>query len=102
MEKFIVLVALVVLVACSGPSDVDEETPERVTGVITEIESPAFGEVEYFMLRQGGETYQIYIADDVDYGLPLSHLHEHLGTDPVSSELEERDGKFYALTIEDV
>ena len=88
---------LVFLVACSGAG----EAPEQVTGVITEIESPSFGEVEHFTLRADGETYTIYIDDALDYGMPMSHLQEHLGTDPVRCALEERDGKLYALSIED-
>ena len=99
MWKLLGSIALVLLVACSGDSG---ETPEQLTGVITEIESPSFGEVEHFTLRADGETYTIYIADDVEYGMPMSHLQEHLGTGPVKCDLETRDGKLYALTIEDV
>ena len=102
MQRLTGLLFLLVLVACSGAPDTEAtEAPGEVTGVITEIESPSFGEVEYFTLREEGKTYRIYIAEDVEYEFPLSHLQEHLGTDPVTCKLEERDGKLYALTIED-
>lgn len=103
MRRSIGLFLLLVLAACTDASDgATAEAPDEVTGVITDIESPSFGEVEHFTLREEGETFTIYIADDVEYEFPLSHLQEHLGTDPVTCKLEERDGKLYALTIDDV
>jgi hypothetical protein len=38
----------------------------------------------------------------VDYGFDLGHLHEHRASgDPVRCLLEEREGKLYALRIDD-
>ena len=94
---------LVALAACdSEPAGTEPEDP-RLEGVVIAIDSESFGDVTSFTLKDDDETYEIYIADDVEYGFPLSHLQEHVqGADPVAVDTEERDGKLYALTIEDV
>ncbi|HVL65220.1 MAG TPA: hypothetical protein VM573_08650 [Actinomycetota bacterium] len=90
------------LAACGG----GEETPAApavIEGVILDIESESLGEVESFTLKDGDRTFEIFIDPEVDYGFPLSHLNEHMvSSEPVRCELEERDGKLYAQTIEDV
>ncbi|MDQ4024738.1 MAG: hypothetical protein M3217_04500 [Actinomycetota bacterium] len=93
-------------VACGddpAPGAAEErEVPSEVTGVLLDVESDGVDEVTSFTLKDGDETYEIFIADDVDYGFPLGHLSEHLSTgDPVTVPLEERDGKLYALSIDD-
>lgn len=91
------------LVGCSSPAERPPAAPDQVAGVILDIDSQGLGDVTRFTLKDGDNTYEIFIADDVDYGVPLGHLHEHLtSNDPVAVELEERgDGKLYALSIED-
>jgi hypothetical protein len=106
MRKPIALLCCLLLlgVACGGDDgDAPEaEVPSEVTGVILDVESEGVGEVTSFELKDGDETYEIFIADDVDYGFNLGHLSEHLTTgDPVRVPLEERDGKLYALSIDD-
>ena len=79
------------------------DPPSQAEGLITEIR-PDEGEADSFLLEteQHG-TFEVFIADDVDYGFDLQHLHEHMADDlPVRVELEERDGAAYALSIEDV
>lgn len=79
-----------------------EDAPDEVTGVLLDVESEGVGEVTSFTLKEGDETYEILIADDVDYGFDLGHLNEHLTTgDPVRVPLEVREGRLYALAIED-
>lgn len=111
MTRFLIAVActILMLAGCGGtePGDgtaADEKTPDRVTGVILEIESESLEEVTSFRLKVGDVTYEIFIADDIDYGFPLGHLQEHLSTaEPVTVDLEVReDDRLYALTIEDV
>lgn len=99
---------LAIALALSGcgsdpPADPpEEEVTGPLEGVIVAIDSAAIDEVTSFTLKDGDRTYEIYIADDVDYGFPLGHMQEHVQTaDPVSVDIEERDGKLYALTIED-
>lgn len=91
--------------ACGGddePAAPAEEAPSEVTGVLLDVESEGLGDVQSFTLKDGDETYEIFIAEDVDYGFNLGHLNEHLSTgDPVTVPLEERDGKLYALSIDD-
>ncbi|MDQ3951630.1 MAG: hypothetical protein M3279_01505 [Actinomycetota bacterium] len=110
MRKPVVVLLLCCLallgVACGGDDGNDAaeapDAPEEVTGVVLDVESEGVGEVTSFTLKEGDETYEIFIAEDVDYGFNLGHLSEHLTTgDPVRVPLEERDGKLYALEIED-
>ncbi len=84
------------------PAAQEEEAPSEVTGVLLDVESEGVDDVRSFTLKDGDKTYEIFIAEDVEYGFPLGHLSEHLSTgDPVTVPLEERDGKLYALSIDD-
>jgi hypothetical protein len=98
------ITAMLIASGCANPGAVGPPAPDRVTGVIIEIDSEAFGEVTSFKLKDGDVLYDIYIADDVDYSFPLAHLQEHVqSAEPVTVDLEERrDDRLYALTIEDV
>lgn len=109
-----VSVALLALGASSCAQDGDEpgstattvateSPPSEVTGVIVDIESQGgFGNVTSFVVKDGDSSYEIFIAEDVDYGFPLGHLNAHrTGAEPVRVVLEERDGQLYALAIED-
>ncbi len=88
--------------AADGATVAAEDAPEEVTGVLLDVQSEGVGEVTSFTLKEDHETYEIFIAEDVEYGFALSHLNEHLTCgDPVRVPLEVRDGKLYALAIED-
>lgn len=112
-KPIVVLLVCVALLgaACGGDEPQDEprgghvaaeDAPDEVTGVLLDVQSEGVGEVTSFTLKEGDETYEIFIADDVDYGFNLGHLSEHLTTgDPVTVPLEVRDGKLYALSIDD-
>jgi hypothetical protein len=99
--------ACALFIACGGGDDMDpnpssSEAPSTLTGVITEVESSGLTEVESFTLSVEGETYEIFIADDIELGFPPAHLNEHKTTgDPVEVELEQRSGKLYATSIVD-
>ena len=103
---FVLLVALL-LAACGGDDpevgSFDEgQPPTEVTGVIVSIDSQELGEVESFDLKEGDTIHTLYIDPTIEYPFPLGHLHEHLETaQAVKCEVEERDGKLYALTIDD-
>lgn len=111
-KPIVVLVCCLALVAgaCGGEDDepsggdavAAEDAPDEVTGVLLDVQSEGIGEVTSFTLKDGDDTYEIFIAEDVDYGFDLGHLNEHLTAgDPVRVPLEERDGKLYALSIDD-
>jgi hypothetical protein len=69
--------------------------------VIVEIE-PSTGPVRAFTLEADDGSYKVFIADDVDYGFDLQHLHEHRTTgQPVRCILEARGERLYALQILD-
>lgn len=93
----------IALGACRQPGAIGPPAPDRVEGVILEIDAESLGEVRSFTLKDGDNVYEIFIADDVEYGFPLGHLQEHLSSnEPVVVDLEEReDDKLYAVTIED-
>lgn len=95
---------VVILSACGddGASSRNGSTPSQLEGPIIEVESEGLGQVRAFTLKSGDQTYEIFIADDVDYSFPLDHLNEHrISGEPVVVELEERGEKLYALSIED-
>jgi hypothetical protein len=89
-----------VLVAC-GDNDAGGSS-DTVEGVITHVESKGLDNVTSFELRSEGTTYEIFIDPDIEYGFRLGHLHAHLvGAEPVVVKLDDRNGKLFALTIED-
>ena len=110
MRKLIVVLCCLALIgaACGGDEDEKEPSsdaanaPDHVTGVIVDVKSESLQEVTGFTLKDGDQTYEIFIAEDVDYGFDLGHLREHLRTgDPVTVPLDVREGKLYALSIDD-
>jgi hypothetical protein len=96
------LLAAVALIALAPGCGGDEaQAPAVLTGVVVEVRSQG-ASVEAFTLDADGDTYTIYIADDVDYGFDLTHLHEHRATrEAVRCTLEERGERLYALAIVD-
>jgi hypothetical protein len=102
-RTILALVVLTVFVAgCGDDEAASEGPPSEVTGVIIDIEGETISTIEAFTLKDGDDTYEVRIADDVDYSFALSHLHEHLaGAEPVTVELEERGSALYARSIED-
>ena len=99
-----VLVAIVVTATgCADDPGIDvDQVPSEVTGVIVSIE-PEEGRPETLTVRdEDDESHEIEIAEDIDYGFDLAHLHEHrTTTDPVIVTIEERDGRLVATAIED-
>ncbi len=90
--------------ACADDPGADvDEAPTEITGVIVSIE-PAEGDIESFVLEEDdGDAHEVLIAEDVDYGFDLQHLHDHHETeDPVVVTTESRDGALVATSIEDV
>lgn len=88
-------------VACGRGGDDLREPPSELVGVIRAVER-LDGDVSAFTLESGGETYEILIAEDVDYGFDLSHLDEHrTSEEPVRCTLEDRSGRLYATSILD-
>ena len=94
--------ALLSLASCGGGDEDALDAPSEVTGVVVDISSRGIGQVDSFDLKDADRIYEVHIADDVDYGFDPSHLTSHMtGALPVTVRLEERDGRLYALSIED-
>jgi hypothetical protein len=102
MRWLLVCAFVCLLAACGGDEAAPSvDVPATVTGIVVEVE-PAEGDVESFVVEQDGERYMLLIADDVDYGFDLAHLHEHMDTgEPVRVSSEKRSDGTYALLIED-
>lgn len=93
------------LAACGGdeePPDRTPEAPRELTGVILSIDSEGLGRINSFELKEGDDTYDIFIDPEVDYGFNIGHLNEHLSSgQPVRVDLKSREGKLYAQSIVD-
>jgi hypothetical protein len=103
MRFWTLALALLLLGACGGDDVVSraEDVPSVVTGLITSI-TPAEGDLESFVVEQDGTSYEILIAEDIDYGFDLQHLRQHLTEElPVVVTVEARDGAAIATSIED-
>ncbi|MDQ3531072.1 MAG: hypothetical protein M3456_01585 [Actinomycetota bacterium] len=97
-----VLVVVFVLTGCDS-STAPPSGLREVTGVVTQIETgQSFGAVETFSVRQGEQTYRIYVDHEVTYDFPLAHLNSHrAGAEPVRVGVERRQGKLFATSIGD-
>lgn len=109
------------LVACGGDQTPNAKTPAggppsaagvanspgaadegQLEGNIIKVETTGLHEISGFTLQGGGKRYEIVIDPERDYGFDLHHLMEHQDDKlPVRVSVEERNGKLYALEIED-
>jgi hypothetical protein len=94
---------VVVLGACSRPGSSGEpRAPAQVVGVVVDVESAGLGEVESFTVKDGDETFEIFIDAGATYSFPPSHLYNHRATSqPVRVRMIERSGRLLATSIED-
>lgn len=101
-----VAILLVLAGACGGDADVttSSEMPERVVGLITEIEPEDGVTPNSFVVEEDdGDTFTIEVDTDTDYGFDLHHVYEHFENDePVDVTVEEHDGALVATDIADV
>jgi hypothetical protein len=97
-----VLATLALAAGAVSCGEEERAVPPTAVGVITEIDGEG-SEVRSFTLETSEHgTFEVFIADDVDYGFDLAHLHEHRATgDPVRCRLEPRGDDAYALEIAD-
>ena len=90
--------ALVGLASCSSA-----EGSRRVTGVVVEIESSGLTRVKQFTLQNEGGRVTILVDKETEFAFAPSHLNEHRATgQPVTVEVEKREGGLYAVSVEDV
>jgi hypothetical protein len=97
----LILIAVAGVTPGWGGGNEAEQAPSELVGVIVAVEE-SDGRIRAFTLRAGDEEYDVFIADDVDYGFDLHHLREHRTSgEPVRCRLEERGERLYALEILD-
>jgi hypothetical protein len=98
----VLLAALALAAGATGCGESQQPIPPTAVGVITEIDGEGSAVTSFTLETQDDGTFEVFIAEDVDYGFDLAHLHEHETTgDPVRCTLEDRDGRAYALAIVD-
>ncbi len=94
--------ALVMAVFFSCAQNATRPRPLVVTGVVVAVDGRGLGNVQAFVVKDGDRRYRVHVARGADYGFPLGHLNAHRATgEPVTVELEQRDGRLYALSIAD-
>ena len=101
---FVVLVC-VTAVACNGDAEPtpDGEVPERVVGLVTDVEPEEGTPTGFTVEEDDGDAFLITIDPAHDYGFDLLHVRDHfIQEDPVEVTLEERAGDLVATSIEDV
>ena len=96
-----------IAVSCGSDSEPSgaSEVPDRIVGLITEVEPEDESEVptSFKVEEDDGDTFTIEIDPQLDYGFDLLHVREHFVTeDPVDVSVEERDDALVATSIEDV
>ena len=104
MRGRVVAALLVVLAACGGSEPLTSTDQDRVVGLIVEIEPEEGTTVEGFVVEENdGDSFDIRIDQNLDYGFDLNHLREHMDGDlPVDVDIDQRDDRLIALSIEDV
>jgi hypothetical protein len=102
LRLFCTCALLVFLMTGCGGGGAGAEAPSVVQGRIVEIEYDA-GLTRSFTLRTAaGESYELSISDDVNYGFDLAHLEQHrVGGQPVRCRIVERGDRLLAMSIED-
>ena len=96
------LAALALAAGAASCGDERDPVPPAAVGVITAIDGSGSDVRSFTLETEDDGTLEVFIADDVDYGFDLAHLHAHETTgDPVRCALEDRDGRAYALEIVD-
>jgi|SRR5680860_1101479 len=95
------LVLTVPVVSACGSSEAPGT--QEIVGVVISIDSGSgFGDVESFSIKDGDQEFEIFIDPDAAYAFPLAHLNSHrAGAEPVRVEVETRDGKLVAVSIDD-
>ena len=77
------------------------EIPQPLEGRVVQVHFES-GSVASFRVSAGEVEHDILIDPAHDYGFDLEHLREHQETgDPVQVRWDDRDGRPYALSIED-
>jgi hypothetical protein len=92
----LLFVALIGSLSCSNQDD------SRLTGVVVAIESSGLNRVERFTLQHEGRRVTILVDEDTNFAFAPGHLAEHRATgEPVAVEVERRDGRLYARSVDD-
>lgn len=94
------LAALAAAAACSGGSE--GGAPEPVTGVVLDVRATSLTDVSSFVVKDGDRRVVVRVDGDTEFAFPPAHLAEHKASgEPVHVQLERRDGRLYAVAVDD-
>ena len=102
MRVLLLVLVMALAPGCGGESaPAAPEAPANVTGLITEVRLEG-GRIGGFLLESGGESYDLLIDPEFEYGFDLEHLELHRAQKlPVSVDIARRGGKLYAHAVHD-
>jgi hypothetical protein len=102
LGRIVMCLAFIASVACG---DGEPARPSQLTGTVIAVDAVSLTKVNSFTLKAGDDRHQIYIAPEVDYsssGFVPQHLREHVISGiRVRVEVERRDGRLFAVAMED-
>jgi hypothetical protein len=101
-----IVLILVATVSCTAADPAFDPSPTpppaEITGLITDLEYDG-EQLTSFVVEARGDSFEILIDPERDYGFNLKHLEQHLTEElPVQVALESKSGGLYAVDILDV
>ena len=96
---FALCLVVLTLVACAAGTD--QQQGDQITGTLVGIDANG-ADFRSITVEHGSDSTEILIKEGYDYGFDLAHLYEHLEKHlPVRVTIERKDGRPYALAIDD-
>jgi hypothetical protein len=102
LRRIVLCLAFIALVACGNA---EPAKPSQLTGTVIAVDAASLTKVNSFTLKAGDDRHEIFIDPKVDYsssGFVPQHLREHVISGiRVRVEVERREGRLYAQSMED-
>jgi hypothetical protein len=102
LGRIVMCLAFIASVACG---EGEPAKPSQLTGTVIAVDAASLTKVNSFTLKAGDDRHDILIDPEVDYsssGFVPQHLREHVISGiRVRVEVERRDGRLYARSMED-
>jgi hypothetical protein len=102
LGRIVLCLAFIASAACG---DGEPAAPSELTGTVIAVDAASLTEINSFTLEAGDDRHEIFIDPEVDYsssGFVPQHLREHVISGiRVRVEVESREGRLYAIAMED-